>query len=295
MNALWGAFFWSLAAATISVAPAQTLERIAASKVVRIGFVADQAPFASKSAAGLPEGYSIDLCNALVETISAKVGKLQPEYVETTLAEVFDAVADGRLDLACSAITITLARREVVDFSAPIFVTGAGAILRNDSPRDMRELFLGERTVSPPRSLELTPFARSRIGVRGGTTTESALRQALSAGKYTADVMTFATHADGLRALQSRDIDAYVADRVLLAGMLVGAGNPSGIVLADRRLTNEFYGIAMQRGDPDFRLLVDRFLSRFYSEPEFPALLAKHFGTHAAAVGEQIRSQAILE
>ena len=256
--------------------------------------MADQAPFASKSASGLPEGYSIDLCNSLVGTISATVGELRPEYVETTLSEVFDAVAEGRLDLACSAITITLARRELVDFSEPIFVTGASAILRKDSPRDVRELFLGERTVSPPRSLELRPFARSRLGTRG-TTTESALRQAVSTGKYTADVATFATHADGLRALQDRDIDAYVADRVLLAGMLVGSGNPPGILLADRRLTNEFYGIAMKRGDSDFRLLIDRFLSRFYAEPEFSALLTKHFGAYAAAVWEQIQSQAILE
>jgi polar amino acid transport system substrate-binding protein len=295
MNALWGAFLWSLAAATISVAPAQTLDRIAATKVVRIGFVAGQAPFASKSASGSPEGYSIDLCNALVGSISATVGELQPEYFETTLSEVFDAVAKGHLDLACGAITITLARRELVDFSEPIFVTGASAILRKDSPRDLRELFLGERTVSPPRSLELRPFARSRIGVRGDTTTEAALRQAVSAGGYTADVVTFATHADGLRALEGRDIDAYVADRALLAGMLIGSGNPSGIVLADRRLTNEFYGIAIQRGDSDFRLLVDRFLSTFYAEPEFPAVLTKHFGGHAAAVKDQIQSQAILE
>jgi polar amino acid transport system substrate-binding protein len=278
-----------------SASSAQTLERITAAKTVRIGYVADQAPFASKSAAGSPAGYSIDLCNALVGTIAARVGELRPEYIETTLADAFDAVAGGRLDLVCSAITITLARRELVDFSEPIFVTGASAILRRDSPRDMRELFLGERTISPPRSLELRPFARSTVGVRSGTTTEEVLKRAISEGHYSTDVVDFATHAEGMRALENHEIDAYFADRALLAEMLNDAENASDLLLADRRLTNEFYGIAMQRGDSDLRLLVDRFLSGFYKQSDFGALLAKHFGVDAGAIEEQIRAQAILE
>ena len=293
MNVLWVALLCCLA--SVSVAPAQTLERIAAAKAVRIGFVADHAPFASKPGEGPPEGYAIDLCNKVVETIAATVGELRPDYVETTLADGFNAVAEGRIDLLCSAITITLARREIVDFSEPIFVTGASAILRKDSPRDLRELFLGERTISPPRSLELRPFAKSRIGVRGGTTTEAVLKRAIAEGGYSAEIVAFPAHADGLRALEDRDVDAYFADRVLLAGLLNAAEDASDIVLADRLLTNEFYGIAMKRGDSDLRLLVDRSLSKLYSENEFPALLAKHFGEHAAAIGARIQAQAIME
>lgn len=293
MNVLWVALICCLA--TASAAPAQTLEQIAATKGVRIGFVADQAPFASKHADGPPEGYSIDLCNRMVEEIAASIGPVQTDYVETTLAEGFGAVADGRIDLLCGAITITLARREIVDFSQPIFVTGASAILRRDSPRDIRELFLGERTISPPRSLELRPFARSRVGVRGGTTTEAVLKRAIQEGSYSTDIVTFATHADGLKGLEDREIDAYFGDRVLLASLLNAAEDASDILLSDRLLTNEFYGIAMKRGDSDLRLFVDRTLSKLYSDVEFPALLAKHFGGHAAAIGKLIKAQAIME
>ena len=293
MNVFWVAFAYCLA--TASVAPAQTLEQIAATKLVRIGFVAGQAPFASKPMDGLPEGFSIDLCNKVVENVATTVGELRSEYVETTLAEGFNAIADGRLDLLCGAITITLARREIVDFSEPIFVTGASAILRKDSPRDLRELFLGERTISPPRSLELRPFAKSRIGVRGGTTTETVLKRAIAEGGYSAEIVVFPAHADGLRALEDRDVEAYFADRILLASLLNAADGASGIVLADRLLTNEFYAIAMKRGDSDLRLLVDRTLSKLYSGTEFPALLAKHFGGQTAAIGALIRAQAIME
>ena len=293
MNVFWLVLACCLA--TVSVAPAQTLEQIAATKAVRIGFVVDHAPFASKSADRPPEGYSIDLCKKVVAEMAATIGSVQTNYIETTLAEGFSAVADGRIDLLCSAITITLTRREVVDFSEPIFVTGASAILRRDSPRDLRELFLGERTISPPRSLELRPFAKSRIGVRGGTTTEAVLKRAIVEGGYAAEIVVFPAHADGLRALEDRDVDAYFADRVLIARLLNTAEDASDIVLADRLLTNEFYAIAMKRGDSDLRLLVDRTLSKLYSDVEFLALLEKHFGGQAAAIEAQIRAQAIME
>jgi ABC-type amino acid transport substrate-binding protein len=281
--------------ALTSVAAGQTLERVAAAKAIRVGFIADHAPFASRPADGPPAGYSIDVCNKVIEKIAADLGPIRTDYIETTLADAFNAIAEDRLDLLCSAITITLTRRELVDFSEPIFVTGASAILRKDSPRDLRELFLGERTISPPRSLALRPFARSRIGVRAGTTTEAVLERAVTAGKYTTDIVHFDAHADALKALEDREIDAYFADLALLAGMLNEARNASAIVLADRRLTNEFYGIAMKRGDSDLRLLVDRVLSELFAATEFPALLTKHFGGFAEAVREQVQAHAILE
>jgi ABC-type amino acid transport substrate-binding protein len=131
--------------------------------------------------------------------------------------------------------------------------------------------------------------------VRTGSSTEAELRQAVARGGYQVDIVSFAKHAEGLVALENREIDAYFADQALLAGIMHGAGGASEIVLADRRFTNEFYGIAMKRGDSDLRLLVDRFLSRFYTTPEFSTLLAKHFGAQAAAIQTQIQAQAILE
>jgi ABC-type amino acid transport substrate-binding protein len=293
MKILWVALVCGLAHA--SVASAQTVERIAAAKVVKVGFVGDHAPFASRSAGEVPEGYSIDVCSKVVEDIAGGLGPIRTEYVETSLADAFNAVADGRLDLVCSAITITLKRRELVDFSEPIFVTGASAIFRKDSPRDVRELFSGERLISRPRSPELRPYARSKIGVRSDTSTEAVLERAIAAGSYQVDLVGFTTHSEGLKALESREIDAYFADHALLADMLGKARDASGIVLAERRFTNEFYGIVIPRGDPDLRLMVDMALSRLYSDPEFPSLLAKHFGGFAAAVHAQIRAHAILE
>lgn len=274
---------------------AQTLDRIASSKTVRIGYIADQPPFASMGAENQPVGYAIDLCNRVVAEIDRNIGGVKPVFVETTLARAFDAVADDQIDLLCGAITVTLGRRETVDFSEPIFMTGMSGLLRSDAPRDLRELFLGERTISPPRSPTLRPYATSRIGVRDETTTEATLRQAIAKEGYGAEVLDFATHKEGLAALEAGEIDAYFGDRALLAGLLEHAKPISNLTLASRLFTREPYGIAMKRGDADLRLIVDRTLSKFYPTPDFSALLEQYFPEEAQVIGSEILARSIPE
>lgn len=276
-------------------ASAQTMDRIAATQTIHIGFIPDQAPFAIPNADGPPTGYAIDLCNRVATKIRGTVPGISVSYVETSLADAFDAVAAGRIDLLCGAITATLGRRETVDFSEPIFVTGASALLRTNSPRDLRELFLGERSISPPRSLEMQPFATSHVGVRAGTTTEAVLRRAVSEGGYATTIVGYPTHEAGLSALEAREIDAYFADRALLVGLLARAQRPSRLILGTRLLTHEEYGIAMARGDADLRLLVDRVLSAFYATPEFSLLLGTYFGPQAAELQSQIKASSMPE
>jgi polar amino acid transport system substrate-binding protein len=274
---------------------AQTLDRVAATKTVRIGYIADQAPFASKGTEDKPVGYAIDLCNRVIAEIDKDIGGVKQVFVETTLAQAFDAVADDQIDLLCGAITVTIGRREIVDFSEPIFMTGMSGLLRTDAPRDLRELFLGERTISPPRSPTLRPYATSRIGVRDETTTEARLRQAIAEEGYGAEVLDFATHKEGLAALESGEIDAYFGDRALLAGLLQQTQHISNLTLASRLFTREPYGIAMKRGDADLRLIVDRTLSKFYPTPEFAALLEQYFPEEALVISSEILAHSVPE
>jgi len=276
-----------------AAATAQTMERIAATKTVRIGYVADQAPFASTS--NPPSGFAIDVCGKVVEAIAMKVENLAVTYVETKLADAFNAIASGDIDLLCGAITATLGRRELVDFSEPIFVDGMSALLRDDAPRDLRELFMGERTISPPRSPELRPFATSRVGVRAGSTTEIVLKKAIEQGGYSATVTVFEGHGDGLVSLEDDEIDAYFADRALLTELLQSAKDGEHLVLGSKLLTHELYCIAIARGDSELRLLVDRTLSEFYSTPDFLELLSKYFGDHASELRSEILRYAIPE
>jgi len=275
-----------------ATAAAETLDAIKQNRTIRIGYIADEKPFSFKKADGSPAGYTIDLCRRIADEVGRSVSGLKKDYVETTLSDGFGAVKDGRIDLLCGATTINLARRESVDFSQPVFLTGASALLRKDSPDYLQILFLDKRPVS---AVDLKSPARSSIGVRADTTTGVTLRDALGPDVPQTHIVDFATHEDGLKALEDRKIDAYFADRSLLIGLADRATDPSALELGSRLFTHEPYGIALQRNDSAFRLLVDRTLTSLYTSDDFPKLLKTYFGAEAPALRSEIMMLSIPE
>jgi polar amino acid transport system substrate-binding protein len=84
--------------------------------------VKEAPPFAMKGSNGNWEGISIELWQHV-----ADAAHLQYRFVEVpTVQAQIDGVADGRLDAAIAAITITGERERRVDFSAPYYTTGLG-------------------------------------------------------------------------------------------------------------------------------------------------------------------------
>jgi polar amino acid transport system substrate-binding protein/glutamate/aspartate transport system substrate-binding protein len=274
-----------------SAATAGTLETIAQKGTIRIGYIADEAPFSSKKKDGGPTGYAIDLCGRIAEAVAHGVRHLKRTYVETTLAEGFDAVKTGSIDLLCGATTVNLNRRATVDFSQPIFLTGASALLRRDSPDYLQVLFLDKQLTHPMADAS----TGSTIGVRADTTTGATLRDALGSDVPQTRIADFPTHEDGLKALEDHKIDAYFADSALLISLIRKAHNPAGLEMGTRLFTHEPYAIAVRRDDSAFRLLVDRTLTQFYLSDAFPALLKTYFGSEAAALRSGIVGQSIPE
>ncbi len=269
---------------------AQTLDIIAQKGTIRIGYISDEEPFSFKKKDGNPTGYAIDLCGKIADAVGTKVANLKRDYVETTLADGFDAVKSGQVDLLCGALTISLGRRQSVDFSQPIFVTGASALLRKDSPDYLMALFLDKRLAQV--SAKPAP-ATSAIGVRADTTTDATLREALGPDIPKTRIATFATHQDGLAALESHKIDAYFADRALLFDLASHARTPSALAIGNRLFTHEPYGIALRQDDSAFRLLVDQTLTETYQSDAFAKLLSTYFGEEGPVLRREIMMQSI--
>lgn len=266
-------------------AAAATLDTITERNSVRIGYIADEAPFSSSKPGINPTGYAIDLCGKIADELERQVPQLKREYIEMTLANGFDAVKNGEVDLLCGAITVTLKRREIVDFSQPIFLTGATALLRKDSPNYLQTLFLDKPAV---RSVSQSVASTRVIGVRASTTTGTTLREALATQASKTRLADFETHEDGLTALEDHKIDAYIADQVLLISLAKRARDPSSLEIGDRLFTHEPYAIALRRDDANFRLLADRALTYFYLSDDFLPLLEAYFGAEAPMLHTQI-------
>ncbi|NIR31306.1 MAG: amino acid ABC transporter substrate-binding protein [Gammaproteobacteria bacterium] len=252
----------ALAAALVSTGVwADTLERIEKTGVFKLGFREDAPPFAYRNEIGEAEGYSVELCRAVAKQVARQLdlSQLSIDYVPVTAENRFEMVEKERVDILCGPTTHTLSRRAIVDFSLTTFIDGASVLFRKDGPSSFRAL------------------AGESIGVRAGTTTEDALRNTLSELDIDAEVVAVESHFDGLEQVQSGRISAYFADWGILLGLLQRSERPELLRLSPRQFTQEPYALGLARGDDDFRLLVDRTLSRLYRSGEIQTIFNKAF------------------
>ncbi len=249
----------------VGIAAAGVLDRVVQEKAIRIAYREDAPPFSFKDKIGEPAGFMVDLCRAVAKKVAEErnLPGLNVVYVPVTAADRFDAITQQKADLLCEPTSVTLSRRQLVDFSIPTFLDGASLIVRADGPKKLNEL------------------TGRKVGVVAGTTTEESLRNSLKDAGIGAEVVAAETHRDGLTMLDEGKISAYFADRSILLFLIKDSKAPEKLRLADDYLSVEPYALALPRGDSDFRLAVDRALSHIYRSGEIAAIFERTFGGKA--------------
>lgn len=244
---------------------AGALDRARETGELRLGVRVDAEPFSSRDDKGQWSGYSVDLCRAVLAEAAATVGReLTEAPVEVTAQDRFEAVREGRVDLLCEATTMTLGRRELVDFTLPTFVTGASLLYRADGPDSFDEL------------------NGQKVGVLAGTTTEERLRALLAANNISAEVVPAATHDDGIAELRAGTTAAYFGDQAILLFHLIQTGTDSGLRLSDRLLSLEPYALALPKGDDALRLVADRAIAGLSHSGRIAQIFTASFGANAS-------------
>jgi len=249
----------------VGIAAAGVLDRVVQEKAIRIAYREDAPPFSFKDKIGEPAGFMVDLCRAVAKKVAEErnLPSLSVVYVPVTAADRFDAITQEKADLLCEPTSVTLSRRQLVDFSIPTFLDGASLIVRADGPKKLNEL------------------TGRKVGVAAGTTTEESLRNSLKDAGIGAEIVAAKTHGDGLAMLDDGKITAYFADRSILLFLIKDSKAPEKLRLADDYLSVEPYALALPRGDSDFRLAVDRALSHIYRSQEIAAIFERTFGGKA--------------
>jgi len=243
-------------------AAATTLDRVRDTGVFKIGYRTDAPPYSYASEIGEPAGYVVDLCREVAAAAKQKLDlpDLKVDYVTVTAEDRFEAVESGRVDLLCEATTVTLARREMVDFSLMTFIDGASVMVRADGPQSFKSL------------------AGHKIGVHAGTTTEAALSRTLTEFAVAAEMVPIDDHKEGVERLAGGELAAYFADRMILTSLFLEAGSPKSLRISREHFSREPYALALARGDDEFRLLVDRTLARLYGSGAIEGIFARSFG-----------------
>src|SRR4051794_6510723 len=103
-----------------------TLANIKKTHVVRLGYRESSPPFSFLDQSDRPIGYSLELCEAIVEEIGVEVddANLKIEYVKVTSDDRIQAVTENKIDLECGSTTANAERAKLVAFSPLMFVAG---------------------------------------------------------------------------------------------------------------------------------------------------------------------------
>ncbi|MBO9514933.1 MAG: amino acid ABC transporter substrate-binding protein [Variovorax sp.] len=252
---------------------AGTLDKLRESGKFVVGYVSDGASLTRTDATGKVTGYAIALCTRVGEAAreELKLPALAIELVQVTMEERFRAVAQGRIDMLCGAVP-TLERRAQVSFSIPAGFVGVNAVIRSDAPVRLVQVLTGQEPPAPVIWRGTSAPERRSLAVVRGTVVESALIERLAQRRITIDVVSVADTAEGVQAVVDRRADAFFDGRPLLLDAVGRSPAKSSLVVLDKLFRRELLAFALRRNDDDFRLTVDRALSRIYRSPELPTI-----------------------
>ena len=238
-----------------------TLKKIHDSGIVRIGHRQNSPPFAFLDRNGKPVGYSLDLCEIVVEEIVAELGKdVRVAYRPVTPENRFDLVKSGDIDLECGSTTNNVERRKTVAFSPTIFVTGTKLLVRRGS-----------------RILNLRDLQGKTVVLTRGTVHETAIPKLAERQKLAIKFVFAGDHQESFQALASGKADAFANDDVQLYGMLAQTKSASDYRVVGEFLTYADYALMLRTNDPDFAEVVERAFHRLAGSREIVAIYEHWF------------------
>ena len=239
-----------------------TLKKIKDSKTMTLGYRESSIPFSYVNKVGEPIGYSIDLCNAVVDEVSKELEgvEIAVKYKKVTAETRIPAVQSGEVDLECGSTTANFERKKEVAFSPIFFVAGTKLLV--------------------PRSSGISSYLDLRdkaVVVTAGTTNEAAVRAISDKQHLGIKFLVGTDHTESFAMLKEGKADAFATDDVLLYGLVATARSGDQYQVVGEYLSYDPYGLMYRKDDPDFAAIVDRTFSRLAQSRELVQLYNKWF------------------
>lgn len=223
--------------------------------VLRVGSDIPFPPFASfADGSNTLTGIDAELAEALGEELGVKV-----EFVDVDAHARIPALADGEVDVIMSAMTITEARRQRIDF-IPYFRGGTGILVHGGNPTDIQDD---------------TDLCFHTVAVQEGTIQLEqleALNADLCAGDANINIRTFDRHSLAVAELRA-GAHAVVADYpAALNDVLLSDGQ---LEVIDFQLLPVIYGIGVGKDSGELKEALTDALATLMGDGRYEEILYK--------------------
>ena len=239
-----------------------TLANIKKTHVVRLGYRESSPPFSFMDPSNRPIGYSLELCEAIVEEIGVEVddANLRIEYVKVTSDDRIPAVVQNKIDLECGSTTANAERAKQVAFSPLMFVAGTKLMVPKAS------------TISAPKDLQ-----GRTVVVTKGTTNEQAMHTIDKKFSLGLNIVASPDHEQSYQMLVDGRADAFATDDILLYGLIARHKAQGKYKVVGDYLSYDPYGIMFRKGDPQLAAVVERAFRKLGSNRDLIPLYNKWF------------------
>ena len=197
-------------------------------------------------------GFDIDVGIEMAKALGVK-----PVFVDTLWPSIIPALKLGRFDIIFGGMSVTEARKKLVDFADP-FMTVGQTVLLNARHKN---------TVKSYKDLNDPKFV---VVSKPGTTGEEAVQRLIPNATYeTAD-----TEIEGAMRVMEGTADAFVYDFPFNA--VFNAMHPSDqLIFLDEPFTQEPIAWAIRKNDPDFMKFLNDFLAQMRADGRFDKIYNK--------------------
>src|SRR6195256_6247788 len=239
-----------------------TLANIKKTHVVRLGYRESSPPFSFLDQANRPIGYSLELCEAIVDEIGVEVddADLRIEYVKVTSDDRIPAVVQNKIDLECESTTAKGERGKQVAFSPLMFVAGTKLMVPKTS------------TISAPKDLQ-----GKTVVVTKGTTNEQAMHTLDKKFALSLNIVASPDHEQSYQMLVDGKADAFATDDILLYGLIARHKSQDKFKVTGEYLSYDPYGIMFRKGEPQLTAVVERTFRKLGSNRDLIPLYNKWF------------------
>lgn len=199
------------------------------------------------------KGFDIEVMKAIADLEGFEV-----EFRDLPWATIITALAQGKIDIIASGLSITCERDRVIDYSLPYWEVDQAILVRADSGLNA-----------------ITAFKGTVVGAQAGTTGYQWIEDNLIAEGIDIQLRPYETYEMAIRDLENGRLDAVLCD----------TDTARGFVEADRKVrivgivkTGEQYAYAVTAGDP-YGLLpkINEGLRKLYETGVWAELVAKYF------------------
>lgn len=253
----------------VAKAYSPTLEKIRETGVVVVGHRIGSIPFSYLDGTLKPIGYSMDLCQRVVDSLAVTLGrKLQIKLVAVTPATRIPLVVNRTLDLECGVTTNTLERQKSVSFAVTTFVAEGRLLSKTASSIQSLADLRGKAVVSTAST--------TNMQMLNAANREQQLAMKILAGK---------DDAESFHMVETDRAVAYAMDDVLLRSLKVSSSRADDYVISREALSIEPYAIGLGQHDPEFKAKVDAALISLFKSGEVFKLYSRWFESPIAPKG----------